>query len=143
MNSIDKATYIPGTYKFKITATVGSKSNFITFDLKLVDPCSTATITLSASPFVDETKILGAAETTQTWNLSSMYAINTMVNCGALELEFYLKDGLKTPLNSAIFEDRRAPEKFARKFVTNYSYVGVYTITYQIYLVNYPLRSSE
>ena len=66
-----------------------------------------------------------------------------MVNCGALELEFYLKDGLKTPLNSAIFEDRRAPEKFARKFVTNYSYVGVYTITYRIYLVNYPLRSSE
>ena len=72
-----------------------------------------------------------------------MFTINTLVNCGAFGLEFYLKDGLKTPLNSAIFEDRRAPEIFARKFVTNYSYVGVYTITYRIYLVNYPSRSTE
>ena len=58
------ATYVPGVYRFKITATVGSKSNFITFDIKLVDPCSAAIITLKPSPFVDESKILGAAETT-------------------------------------------------------------------------------
>ena len=72
-----------------------------------------------------------------------MYTINTLVNCGLFELEFYLKDGFKTPLNMAIFEDRRAPSKFARKFVTNYAYVGVYKITYRIYLVNYPLTSTE
>jgi len=59
------------------------------------------------------------------------------------ELEFYLNDGFKTPLNGAIFEDRRAPEKFARKFVTDYSYVGVYTITYRIFLANYPSTSTE
>lgn len=64
LNSNDMATYVPGTYRLKITAKIGSKSNFITFDLKLVDPCSTATITLKSSPFVDETKILGASETT-------------------------------------------------------------------------------
>ena len=58
------ATYVPGIYTFKITAKVGSKNNFITFDLKLVDPCSAATITLTANPFVDESKILGSAETT-------------------------------------------------------------------------------
>ena len=54
------AKYVPGTYRFKITATVGSKSNFITFDLKLVDPCSSATIILKTSPFTDESKVLGA-----------------------------------------------------------------------------------
>ena len=73
-----------------------------------------------------------------------MYTLNTLVNCGAFDLQFYLYDGLKTPLNSEIFEDRRSPSSsFVRKFVTKYSYVGVYMITYTIYLVNYPLVSTE
>ena len=59
-------------------------------------------------------------------------------------MQFYLMDGLETSLNSAIFEDRRTPSSsFARKFVTDYSYVGVYKITYKVYLVNYPLTSEE
>ena len=70
LSTTDMATYVPGVYRFKITATVGSTTNFITFDLKLVNPCPTATITLKTSPFVDESKILGALETTQAWNLS-------------------------------------------------------------------------
>ena len=73
-----------------------------------------------------------------------MYTINTLVNCGAFDLQFYLMDGSKTPLNSEIFEDRRTPSSiFTRKFVINYSYVGVYKITYRVYLVNYPLTSKE
>ena len=39
LNSTDMLTYVPGIYTFKITATVGSISSFITFDLKLdIDP---------------------------------------------------------------------------------------------------------
>ena len=76
-----------------------------------------------------------------------MYTINTLVNCGSFDIQFYLNDGLKTPLNTAIFEDRRTPSSsFARKFVTNYSYVGVFKITYRIFLVDsakYPLTSTE
>ena len=64
LSTTDIAKFVPGVYSFKITATVGSTTNFINFDLKLVDPCPTATITLKASPFVDESKFLGAAETT-------------------------------------------------------------------------------
>jgi hypothetical protein len=53
-------------------------------------------------------------------------------------------DGSKTPLNTAIFDDKRTPlSLFARKFVTNYSFVGIYKITYKIYLVKYPLTSTE
>ena len=67
-----------------------------------------------------------------------------MVDCGAFDLQFYLMDGSNTPLNTAIFEDRRTPSSlFARKFVTNYSYVGVYKITYRIFLVKYPSTSTE
>ena len=64
LSTTDMATYVPGVYKFKITATVGSTTSSITFDLKLVDPCPTATITLKTSSFVDEFNVLGAVETT-------------------------------------------------------------------------------
>lgn len=59
----------------------------------MVDPCPTATISLNPSPFVDETDDLGAAETTQPWNLATMQTIDTLVDCGAYNLEFYLNDG--------------------------------------------------
>jgi len=75
-----------------------------------------------------------------------MFSINTLVNCGTFELKFYLKDGSQTPLNSAIFDDRRGPNLFATKLVTNISYVGVYKITYKVYLSNvakYPSTSVE
>ena len=87
------ATYVAGVYTIQITSTIGSVSNFVTFDLTLVDPCPTATITLNPSPFVDETDDLGAPETTQPWDLSAMGTLNTNVNCGAYEFEFYLNDG--------------------------------------------------
>ena len=60
-------------------------------------------ITLAANPFVDETDILGALETTQSWDLTTMYSISTTVDCGVADLIFFLNDGLKTPLNAAIF----------------------------------------
>ena len=100
-------TYVPGVYTLEITSTIGSVSNVVTFDLTLVDPCNSATITLAASPFVDETDVLGAVETTQSWDLTPLHSIDTLVDCGSYELDFYLNDGLQTPLNSIIFDDRR------------------------------------
>ena len=38
-NSIDMQNYPPGEYEFKISGTVGNKSDFITFKMILVDPC--------------------------------------------------------------------------------------------------------
>ena len=64
-------------------------------------------ITLAANPFIDETDILGALETTQSWDITTMYSISTTVDCGATDLIFFLNDGLKTPLNTSIFDDRR------------------------------------
>lgn len=73
-----------------------------------------------------------------------MYTINTLVDCGAYELEFYMNDGLQTPLNPLIFEDRRAlTTDFARLFVTDNAFVGTYEITYRIYLAAYTMTSTE
>jgi len=44
--SIDMANYIPGTYTFEITGTVGTKSASATFEMTLVDPCPTTVLTI-------------------------------------------------------------------------------------------------
>ena len=56
--SIDMLNYPPGVYDFKVTGTVGTKSDFIIFTMELVDPCLTATLSLQASPFSDNTYVL-------------------------------------------------------------------------------------
>ena len=47
------ATYPAGTYELLITGTVGTKSDSFTLTVVLVDPCPTATITLSPTPISD------------------------------------------------------------------------------------------
>ena len=58
LSTTDIEKFIPGVYSFKITATVGSTTNFINFDLKLVDPCPTVNLGLQPSPFIDATYVL-------------------------------------------------------------------------------------
>ena len=73
-----------------------------------------------------------------------MHTIDTLVDCGNYELEFYLNDGLQTALNPLIFEDRRIPlVEFARLFVTDYAFIGSYEITYRVFLQSYTMTSTE
>ena len=134
-------------YTVTVTGTAGlvtSASVSQTFNLRVTNPCPSTTISLSPSPFVDETDDLGEPVTTQTWDLATMNTLNTLVNCGSFDLVFYLNDGSQTPLNPSIFEDRRgAPNQFARKFVTDYSFQGSYDITYSIFLVDFPTVKTE
>ena len=54
--SIDMAKYIPGSYTFEITGTVGDKSASATFVMTLVDPCPTTVLTINdPDPFEDKT----------------------------------------------------------------------------------------
>ena len=73
-----------------------------------------------------------------------MNTLNTNVNCGSLDLVFYLSDRSQTPLNPSIFEDRRgASNQFVRKFVTDYAFQGSYDITYSIFLADFPTVETE
>ena len=65
--SIDMQSFPVGTYEFKITGTVGSKSDFITFKMILVDPCLTATMTLSQRPIEDAEYVLRDPMQVQSW----------------------------------------------------------------------------
>ena len=61
--SIDMANYLPGSYTFSITGTVGTKSATATFVMTLVDPCPTTILTITdPDPFSDQTYILRAAQ---------------------------------------------------------------------------------
>ena len=52
--SIDMANYLPGSYTFEITGTVGTKSATATFVMTLVDPCPTTLLTITQpDPFID------------------------------------------------------------------------------------------
>ena len=134
-------------YTVTVTGTTGlvtSTSISQTFNLRVKNPCPSTIISLNPSPFVDETDFLGEPETIQTWDISTMNTLDTHVDCGSFDLVFYLNDGSQTPLNPSIFEDRRgAPNQFARKFVTDYSFQGSYDITYSIFLADFPTVETE
>ena len=136
-SSIDKVAYPPGSYEFEVTATVGSVSSSLTWLLVLVEPCNIATLTLSPSPFSSESKVLGADETTQAWSISTMVSSSTFADCGPYELELFLDDGARTPLDPALFEDRRSPVQFVSLFTTDYSHMGSYAISYRIFYANF------
>ena len=44
--STDLASYPAGTYRFRVTGTVGNKSDAVEFDMVLVDPCPNVSLTL-------------------------------------------------------------------------------------------------
>ena len=129
----NKDVVLPGTYTFRITATVGSTVETIDFDLVLVNPCiADVTLTEIASPFIDEVEDLGAPETLQMWDLSTMVSSDAVVDCGPIVIDFYLNDATETPLDPLIFSDRRAATSndFARLLTVDYAHVGVYDIGY-------------
>ena len=52
--STDMANYLPGSYTFEITGTVGTKSTTATFVMTLVDPCPTTELIITQpDPFSD------------------------------------------------------------------------------------------
>ena len=53
-SSTDMANYLPGTYVYKITGTIGSTSAYNSFSMTLVNPCPDSTLSLLPSPFVNQ-----------------------------------------------------------------------------------------
>ena len=85
---------VPGVYNFQITATVGSTVSTVNFDLTLVNPCpSDVTLTLEPPYFEDEQKNLGLPATMQPWDFADLVLSDAWVDCGALNVDFYLNDG--------------------------------------------------
>ena len=101
------------------TVTVTGTSGLITpvsvtqtFNLRIWNPCHDPLLTpisLSPSPFVDETDILGAVQSAQSWDISTMFSYTSTIDCGSADIVFYLNDGSQTPLDPVLFADQRNP----------------------------------
>ena len=75
-----------------------------TVNLVLTDPCPTSTLTLSATPFVDSTYVLRDPSQAQSWVDLNLYTVDTLVDCGPIQVEFFNDDATKTALDADIFE---------------------------------------
>ena len=73
-----------------------------------------------------------------------MATIDTVVDCGAYTVEFFLDDPLKTPIDPSIFADLRLPaEEFTTLYTEDITKVGLYPIKYRVRLENYPTNVIE
>lgn len=135
-NSNDKANFPPGKYVFKITVTIGDKSVEVIFDMDLINPCSTATITINQNPFNSVTPFIyeiGSASSLDiTYNQATLVSTTTTVDCGPIVINFYQQNG--APYDTTVFsEDRVNPS--ASKFIT-----GTLQTTQFAKAGDYPLR---
>ena len=92
-SSNDIVSFPPGTYTFTITGTTDfSVQETNTFTLVLVNPCLSATLTINKPLAFDEPNYtLGSPDIAYEWEqygANSIYSINTLVDCGDVEVLF-------------------------------------------------------
>ena len=109
--STDIVNFIPGTYTFEITGTVGSKSDSATWSMTLEDPCPDAIFFLKQNPFTNDTYYLRDPQIEKLWVLDDLVEVFTQVDCGTISTQFYYED--TTPYDTLRFNDlRAAPNSF-------------------------------
>ena len=120
---------------------MGTKSATATFVMTLVDPCLTTQLTIiDPDPFEDQTYILRAAQIDQIWNIDNLITKDTLVDCGALTVEFFNDDTDQSDLNAEIFlDDRTTASAFnlAVKPTEDTAKANEYPIKYRVYHTNY------
>lgn len=75
-----------------------------------------------------------------------MVSTDAWVDCGNLQVNFYLNDGSKTPLDPLIFKDDRAgglPFKFTTLQTFDQNHIGDYDISYTIFYEDYTTNSID
>ena len=143
--SIDMDSFPAGTYELIITGTVGTQSDSFTLPIEFVDPCSTAEITLLASPLIDDSYTLRDNAQVQSWNYSDLFTIATQVDCGPISVDFY-NEGDKSTLDSDLFGDVRdaaGSNTFTVLYTEDVQKAAVYPISYRTYHTQYPDNYKE
>ena len=120
--------------------TVGDSSDTATFVMNLVDPCPTTALTINnPASFVDGNYILRSTPIDRTWDIDTILARATLVDCGPVTVEFFI-DGTLASLDTTIFDDNRAmPGAFSLQslYTEDVTKKGPYPIMYTAYHTNY------
>ena len=75
----------------------------------------------------------------QLWLTDSMATIDTAVDCGSWGIEFFMDDGLETPIDPATFGDfRDVQNSFTTLYTEDIGKVGLYPMKYRVYPLAYP-----
>jgi len=114
------------------------------FIVELLDPCASATIKVSTSPFTDQTYLIGDPEIRQTWTNAALATLSISAQCGDFAIKrFYTKAGTtKTPLDSKLFKVDLEGSAIAITG-TDPSINSLYTVYFEVMLVNYPTNVIE
>ena len=107
LETIDKDYYLPGTYTFDITGSVGSKSDIVTVTVVLVDPCPSTTLTLSQTfPDITEYKLRDSQAVIE-WTDTDTLSKDTLVDCGEPTFFFVNSDFDRSTFDNNLFRDIR------------------------------------
>ena len=112
----------------------GDKQAVVPLALNLIDPCPTATFSFQSSPFKNATYVLRDTELVQPWQDSDLYALDTLVDCGPITVEFFNNDSGLTALDPDLFSSRQDPSVFVVKETGIESKAGVYPIVFRVSL---------
>ena len=137
------ANYPAGVYGLLITGTVGTKFDSFVLSITLVDPCSTAQITLLDSPIVDDTYSLRDVDQSQPWDYANVLTIDTQVDCGLISVDFFNEDGSDSALDTSLFSDVRDANIFTVIYTEDVLKKGTYPISYKAYYSSYPGNFEE
>ena len=121
-----------------MTGTDGQVTDTVTFEMTLVNPCASRTLTIRPNIFVDHTYELRDTAHVQNWDTSVPSTLGTLdspydlTNCGDLDLSLV---NVVPPL--AIFSFDTDNSILTLPYTESLSYVGTYTVSFQAYLVDY------
>ena len=133
----------PGTYVFTLEATCGLKKTQTSFTLIIEDPCPSALLTIK-NPSIfpaSVTRYLRDSVAPYTWDAASIADITGVsVDCGELDVKFFIDDGSETIPNSLLFTDNRSttPNQFELSYTEEITLAGSYSLSYKVFLANYP-----
>ena len=78
----------------------------------------------------------------QPWDFANLVSSNAWVDCGAFNVDFYLNDGAKTPLDPLLFTSTASVPgpgfDFNIVMTEDYNHIGVYDIAYTVSYADYP-----
>lgn len=100
----DKVAYPPGVYTMQLTGSIEENSSVqtsINFQVKLVDPCVSAQVSMLFAPFEDQ--VMFYFDDQITFYYEILAEQDTSFDCGAYAIDFADADG--QPLDPSLFSD--------------------------------------
>jgi len=140
----DKERWPPGTYSFKITVTVGDRSEIVEFDMILHEPCDDSTLSIATDYFASNQPfvyILTETDLEISYDPDSLVSSTTFVHCGDPVVTFTTFDNMVLPDVFSLDETNQSEFKLIVPSTSNLSTAGDYNLKWTFYYSQQPTNS--